>query len=94
MTGQATFRVGVVERWVVATGAAALIGGCYWFASNTNERLDRLSEQQAELAKQQAVTNQQLSTLTLQLANVPALSERVSRNEARIEALERRESAR
>lgn len=36
-------------------------------------------------------TNQQLTELRSQLANVPALAERVSRSEARIEALERRE---
>jgi TolA-binding protein len=36
-------------------------------------------------------TNQQLTELRSQLANVPNLAERVSRSEARIEALERQQ---
>lgn len=64
----------------------------YWFVSSVFTRLDEQGKALEDVAKQQAVTNSQLITLNLQLANVPALSERVSRNEVKIQALE--ESAR
>lgn len=87
--GRGTFRLGPVERWAVGLGALLVVGMIGGFAKSVNDRLDRLTLEQAEQAKAQAVTNQQLATLNALLANVPALSERVSRNEVRLESLER-----
>ena len=40
------------------------------------------------LAQQQAVTNAQITQLQSQLIDVPALNQRVSKNEVRVDALE------
>lgn len=87
--GHWQFRIGPVERWIVGLVAAAVVGGTVLLGNSVLSRLDELSKAQTELAKQQAVANQQLVTLNMQLANVPQLAERVGRNEVRIESLER-----
>lgn len=72
------FRLGPVEKWVVATGAFLLISGCGWFVNTVTGQLTELSKAQSAQATQLALANQQLSTLTLQLADVPGLSRQVA----------------
>lgn len=82
--GRWHFALGVIERWVAGIVVAVLGYFLFTFAQNSKEQTDRL----AKVETQQAVTNQQLATLTLQLADVPSMSGRVSKNEVRLENVE------
>lgn len=86
--GRWHFSLGTVERWVVAAGASALLAVAYWFVSSVTGRLDRQSDSLANLATQQAVTNNQLVTLNLQLADVPSLTRKMAEIEVRVDRLE------
>ena len=76
--GRWHFSLGTVERWVVSVGAAVLVAAGYWFVSNVMSRLDTQSDALGQLATQQAVTNSQLTTLNLQLADVPSLTRKMA----------------
>lgn len=86
--GRLHFSLGPVERWVVATLAAVLLGAGYWVAASLTSRLDEYGKSLASLGQQQAVTNSQLSTLNLQLSDVPSLSRRQAEHEVRIKRVE------
>ena len=83
--GRWHFSLGTVERWVVSIGAAALIAAGYWFVSSVTDRLDAQSKSLADLATQQAVTNNQLVTLNLQLADVPSITRKMAELEVRVD---------
>lgn len=83
--GQLRFRLGPVERWVAITGAAVLMSIGGWAASSVTGRLDKQGEAINELAKQQAVTNAQLSTLSAQLADVPGLTRQMAELKVRVD---------
>lgn len=83
--GQVRFRLGPVERWVALTGAAVLVAIGGWAASSVTARLDKQGEAINELARQQAVTNAQLSTLSAQLADVPGLTRQMAELRVRVD---------
>ena len=87
-TGHWRFALGPVEKWVVATGAAVLLAAGYWFVSSVGTRLESQSAAISALATQQAVTNNQLTTLNLQLADIPSVSRRIAEHEVRMKRLE------
>lgn len=76
--GHWQFRLGPVERWVVAACAAALFSICAWLANSFSQRLDRMEELLASSNTQQAVTNAQMTTLNSQLADVPTLTRQMA----------------
>lgn len=82
------FALGPVERWIVGIVAASLIGGVVWFVSALLTKLDTQGLTLDTLSVQQAVTNSQLESLRLQLADVPGLSVRLARTEVRLQAAE------
>ena len=83
--GRWHFSLGTVEKWVVTTGAAVLVAAGYWFVSSVTVRLDAQSKALGDLATQQAVTNSQLVTLNLQLADVPSLTRKMAELEVRVD---------
>ncbi|WP_223621167.1 hypothetical protein [Lysobacter sp. ESA13C] len=83
--GQLRFRLGPVERALVGIAAAALVSVGYWAASTVTGRLDDQGKAIAELSKQQAVTNNSLTTISAQLANVPALTSDVAELKVRVD---------
>lgn len=79
------FRLGPVERWVIAGGTALLIGSLGWifhsFTGQQDKQEAALKDQNAllgELKEKQAVTNSKLETLTSQLADVPSLTRQMA----------------
>lgn len=72
------FKLGPVERWAVAIGAAGLISMITWLANSFSTRLDRLEQLLATSTTQQAVTNSQMGTLSAQLADVPNLTRQMA----------------
>lgn len=84
-SGRLHVALGPVERWVVRGVAAAFIGGLYWFGSNVIGRLDTQGEAIQKLATGQAVTNAQITTLSTQLADVPALTRQMAETRVQVE---------
>lgn len=83
--GHRHFRLGPIERWFVAGGAALLIGCLGWifhfFTGQQEEQAKAIKEQNAllgDLKEKQAVTNSKLETLTSQLADVPSLTRQMA----------------
>lgn len=83
-SGHWEFSVGVVEKWVVSVGALILVSVGYWFTSSVTKRLDDQSTAMAAMATQQAVTNTQLVTLTMQLADLPTMSREMAEIKVRV----------
>lgn len=93
--GRLHFALGPVEKWVVSSGAALLVVLLGLVYSGITSKIDsqqkgqeRTNDTMQQVVRQQAVTNSQLASINLQLANVPGLTERVSRVEVRVESLE------
>lgn len=61
------FRLGPVERWIVAAFAAAIVTAGYWMVSSVQQ-----------LVTQQALTNQKLTTIGDQMVTLNNLGQRVS----------------
>lgn len=82
--GHITMKLGVVEKWVVSIGATLLTAliGMAWM--RIEAQLERQAEAIAASATQQAVMSSQLTTMGGQLANVPALTERVTALEGEV----------
>lgn len=81
-------RWGKAETWIAAAVTVLLTGAMGVIYKRIDTQLDRQNDSLGVLATQQAVMASQLSTMNVQLANVPGLTERVSRLEVRTEALE------
>lgn len=76
--GSVTLRVGPAEKWIAGGVVAlltALIGIVY---ARIETQLERQTEAMGAVATQQAVMSAQITTMSGQLANVPALTERVT----------------
>lgn len=74
--GRITF--GLAEK-LIAAAAFAIVGGFGWrFYDGVTEKLDAV-------VVQQAVTNQRLGDLTVQMADVPALKLEVAKHAVQIE---------
>jgi hypothetical protein len=84
--GRLHFSLGPVERWIVGAAAVGLVSLLGWFANSITTRLDNLAEAQGALKTQQAVANQQLATLNLQLADVPTLTRQIAELKVRVDA--------
>lgn len=72
--GHVNFKLGKVERWVVAASVAVLV---FLLGYVFNGFDKRLADQQATMqtvVTSQAVTNTRLETLSQQLANIPAMT--------------------
>jgi hypothetical protein len=96
--GHLTFRLGPVERWVVAVCAAALVAGGYKAYSGITDAIAvqtvRMNEQakgQQDIVTQMAVMNANYSAIIQQLADVPGLSTRVTAIETKQADLLRRQ---
>lgn len=88
--GSLHFRLGLVERWVVVTGAAAMLGMVGYVGSEFKARMDEQGKQIQMVVTQQAVTNEQLQQLSRQLADVPGIVHDVAKLEVRMDEHERR----
>ena len=73
--------VGPIERaLIVAVGAGIIgLGGWSW------DKLNDMSDSLASMSTQQAITNSRLDTLTVQLADIPALSRQVAEMRVQID---------
>lgn len=79
------FRLGPVERGVIVavlTGFVALIG---WVGKSFTDRLDSQKDSLDRLITQQAVTSSQLTALSQQLADVPALTRQMAELRVRVD---------
>lgn len=90
--GRLHVALGPVEKWVVGIVASLAVGAVLWFANSVLVRLDAQasqsqaqSERMAKIETQQAVTNQQLATLNLQLADVPSLNRQMAELKVRVD---------
>lgn len=86
--GHWSFALGPVEKWIVAAIAAGVVIAAYWFIGSVMSRLDNQSSAISALATQQAVTNSQLTTLNLQLADVPSITRKIAEHDVRLQRLE------
>ena len=84
--GHMTFRLGPVERWVVAIAASALTFGGY----RVYDRVDTQGEAQQAMVTQMALMNAQMAVMNTQLSDVPGLSMRVTKLETNQAELIRR----
>ena len=84
--GHRRFVLGPIEVGVASIIPAMLLGLLVWLGSSVMARLDKAGETMERLGTQQAVMTAQLTTLSLQLADVPALNVRISRLEVKQEA--------
>ena len=89
--GHMTFRLGPVERWVVAAGAAALLASGYRAYSTITDRLDEQAQGQQAIVTQMAVMNSNWIIISKQLADVPAITNRVTTLESKQADLLRRQ---
>ena len=81
--GHWRFSLGPVERWVVGLGALALTTMAGAIALTVNNRLDTYGASLHALMTAQAVTNSQLATLNVQLADVPILTRQIAETRVR-----------
>lgn len=72
------FRLGPVERLVMAAVLSAFIAMLGWMGRSFASRLDSQKDTLDKLITEQAVTNAQLTTLSAQLADVPALTRQIA----------------
>jgi len=72
--GRVHFALGPVERWVVGAIGAGAVALAWWLVSSVQT-----------LLTQQAVTNQQLATISVQIAGVPALGTQVVELRVRVD---------
>jgi predicted membrane metal-binding protein len=72
--GRTRISLGPVERWIVTILAGALVGGGYWLVTSVQSILT-----------QQQVTNQQLQTINVQMADVPALKIELAKQAVQVE---------
>lgn len=86
--GRWHFALGPVERWIVFAAASFISFVLYKGWDSITTRQDTQNTAMIALAQQQAVTNAQITQLQSQLIDVPALNQRVSKNEVRVDALE------
>lgn len=84
--GRQRFVLGPMEVAIASIIPAMLLGLLVWLGSSVMDRLDKAGETMERLGTQQAVMTAQLTTLSLQLADVPALNVRLSRVEVKQEA--------
>ncbi|MGQ4661327.1 hypothetical protein [Lysobacter sp. F6437] len=82
--GHWAFRLGPIEKWIATIIGAAVVAFGYWFVSEVRDQGDAIDN----LATQQAVMNNQLVTLNLQLADVPSISRKMAEHDVRIDRLE------
>lgn len=73
--------IGPVERaLLIAVGAGIIgLGGWSW------DKLNDMSDSIAVMSTQQAITNSRLDTLTIQLADIPAISRQVAEMRVQID---------
>lgn len=73
--------IGPVERaLLIAVGAGIVgLGGWSW------DKLNDMSDSIAVMSTQQAITNSRLDTLTIQLADIPAISRQVAEMRVQID---------
>lgn len=83
--GRRQLTLGPVEWWIVAAAGAAILTGGWKFTDSMTSRLDRQNDAIAQLATQQAVTSGQITTLTAQLADIPAMRTTVTEVKLRVE---------
>lgn len=83
--GRWHFSLGVVEKWLVGLGAAALVSVVMFGGRYTVNKLDKLNDGVTELAKQQALTNYQLQIMNTQMADMPTVKLEVAKHAVLIE---------
>ncbi len=73
--------IGPVERALLIAAGAGIIGlgGWSW------DKLNDMSDSIAVMSTQQAITNSRLDTLTIQLADIPAISRQVAEMRVQID---------
>jgi len=76
--GRWHFTLGPVEKWIVGAVAAAALAMAWWLFASVQT-----------LLTQQALTNQKLQDISVQLSGVPELGTRVARLEVRVEQSEK-----
>ena len=74
----AEIRVGRLEKLVILVVSSILVGGIGWAWQLGNTQIGKLSDAVIQLSRQQALTNQQLDTLSKQLSDYPHLSQQVA----------------
>lgn len=82
--GRSHFALGPVEKWVVGIGALAIVSVGGWFVNSVNAQQKTLQT----LVTQQAVTNNQLTTISGQLLDIPAIRSQSVELKLRIDGLE------
>lgn len=72
------FRLGPVERAVIAAAMSLLCFLAWWVFHEFSVRLDASDKTQQTILVNQAVTNEQLRTLSSQLSDVPGLTRQMA----------------
>jgi len=82
--GRAHFTLGPIERWLVAGSGLMVIAVGGWFVKSINEQQTTLQT----VVTQQAVTNSQLTTISGQLLDIPAIRANQAEMKIRVDRLE------
>lgn len=82
--GGSHFSLGPVEKWVVGVGAITIVTVGGWFVNSVNSQQKTLQT----LVTQQAVTNNQLTTISGQLLDIPAIRSQAVELKLRMDGLE------
>lgn len=72
------FRLGPVERYVIAAAFSVLSFLAWWVFHEFSVRLDASDKTQQTILVNQAVTNEQLHALSSQLSDVPGLTRQIA----------------
>jgi hypothetical protein len=79
------FKLGPIERWVIAGGFGLLVFLLGYVFRNFDTRLEVQASTMQTLVTQQAVTNAQLQTLSQQLSDVPGLTRGMAEIKVQVE---------
>jgi hypothetical protein len=76
--GHVQVELGSTQRVVIGVVLTAMLGLSAFAGKRIIDQLDSLGKQQSAFAQQQAVMQQQLSTITLQLADIPGMRQQMA----------------
>ncbi len=76
--------LGQLQKWVIGLLLGAIVSVATFAGKRILDELDALSIQQTSSAQNQALMQQQLATLIVQMADIPALRQQVAINTGQI----------
>lgn len=83
--GHLSFKLGPIERWVIAVAALALMGLLSYVFHSFDDRLEKQGNTMSTVVTQQAITNVQLVTLNNQLQDMPQIASKIAEMKVQVD---------